>query len=75
MADTFKTLRYTAADGNNIDGKIILSNNIQVFPTANRGQYATSEGTSKPFNIESRLQTEHNLTHLSGGQYKTYISS
>ena len=75
MADTFKILRYTAADGSTIDGKIILSNNIQVFPTANRGQYATSEGTSKPFNIESRLQTEHNLTHLSGGQYKTYISS
>ena len=75
MVDTFKTLRYTTADGNTIDGKIILSDNIQVFPTANRGQYATSEGTSKPFNIESRLQTEHNLTHISDGQYKTYISS
>ena len=67
--ELFKQVSYK-----DVNGKIILSNKISVFPTANRGQDQEQVGSNvKPFNVESRLQTEFNLTNISDGHYKTYI--
>ena len=42
----------------------IKSKDIQLFPSAQRGQYSSSEG-GIVFNPASRLTTEYNLTTLS----------
>ena len=55
-----------------IDGKnalVVRSDAIEVFPTANRG---INHETNTPINLESRLQTEYNLTNISDSN-KTYI--
>ena len=68
MANLFKDLTYET-----VNGKIILSNKVKVFPTANRGQIEGLNST-KPINLESRLQTEHNLTNTNSG-FRSYIKS
>ncbi len=67
MANLLKEITVQEA-GSSITGYAILSNNIKVYPASGRGN-----ATTPNINIESRLQTETNLT-ISKPK-KTYIES
>ena len=44
---------------------VVRSDAIEVYPTANRGQkdqISNEDHVARPINLESRLQTEHNLS-------------